>query len=55
MSRIIILLLVIILCTSPYLFAIAEQQPFRRMPFPAIQQKAPEFTVSALMPNKVTN
>jgi hypothetical protein len=24
------------------------------MPFPAIQQKAPEFTVSALMPNKVT-
>jgi hypothetical protein len=23
------------------------------MPFPAIQQKAPEFTVSALMPNKV--
>ncbi len=23
------------------------------MPFPAIQQPAPEFTVSALMPNKV--
>jgi hypothetical protein len=27
----------------------------KTMPLPSIQQKAPEFTVSALMPNKVSN